>query len=969
MLRTLACLILACSVGPTAIAAAQTPPGETLLAHGVREIVFADRSFTRDGHWYANFGYFFDGPHNVNYPGNGRLLKLDVQTKRLTVLLEDREGAVRDPHVHYDARKILFSYRKGGTEQFHLYEINVDGTGLVQLTDGIYDDFEPCYLPDGGIAFVSSRSKRWVQCWQVQVATLHRCDGDGKNIRALSANVEMDNTPWVLPDGRLIYMRWEYVDRSQVQFHHLWTCNPDGTNQTVYFGNMHPNNVFIDAKPIPGTDNVLFIDSPGHGRREHAGFVSIVTDRNGPDDLSAKRRVSDAEYRDPYPISEDCFLAAANDGIDVLDASGRASRLFTFDGTMHEPRPIVKRPRERIIPPRIDPAKATGTLTLDNVYVGRNMGGIEKGQIKKLLVLETLPKPLNYGTGLHDFIPISHGGTFTLERILGTVPVEPDGSAHFELPANRPLFFIALDENNASVKRMHSFLTVMPGEVLGCVGCHEKRASTPSETPSGTRMAMQREPSRIAPVPGVPFMIDFPRHVQPILDAHCAECHNPDKPEGRVLLNGDHASVYSVSYYTISSLELVSDGRNRIGNTAPRSVGDSASPLMKMLDGSHHGAKLTSSEIETIRNWIHVGAPYPGTAAALGTGMVRPNTLPAGYGAALQQAQAAHQRRCAKCHGSMPVLEKYSINGGNNAGLRNTHLAYNLTRPEKSPMLLAPLARKAGGWGMRKRSGDGEPAGEMVEIFQNTDDPDYRAILNYVEMGRLCLQQNKRWDMPGFKPHAFYVREMKRYGILPETFDRANDDVDVFDIDRRYWESTWHYPEGNGPKLYTNEKLNQRLISPNAAAGIPDSGVIEGESMAVVRCDGGRHFPQQLRQPGRQWSGNRHLVWTHGSRGQSIAVEFDVGETGRYAVTLRMTKARDYGIFQLYLDEEKLGRPVDLFSVNLDVADPIAFDARPLAKGTHTLRAEAVGSNSDVAMPHGVGVHLFGLDYLVLEKK
>ncbi len=965
----LACLVLVFSVCQNAPAGAEPSAAGTLLAHGVREIVFAERTFPPDGHWYANFGYFFSGPKNVCYGHNGRLCKLDVKTGQVTNLLEDRQGAVRDPQVHYDAEKILFSYRKGGTEQFHLYEINVDGTGLRQLTDGIFDDMEPCYLPDGGIVFVSSRSKRWVQCWQVQVATLHRCDADGNNIRALSANIEMDNTPWVLPDGRLIYMRWEYVDRSQVKFHHLWTCNPDGTNQTVYFGNMHPTGVFIDPKPIPGTGEVLFIDSPGHGRREHAGYVSIVTDKLGPDVLSAKRRVSETEYRDPYPISGDCFIAAANNGIDVLDASGRASRLFTFDGTMHEPRPLIKRPRERIIPSRIDPSKPTGTLVLDNVYIGRNMKGIEKGEIKRLLVLETLPKPLNYGTGLHDFIPISHGGTFTLERILGTVPVEADGSAHFELPANRPLFFIALDENNASVKRMHSFLTVMPGEVLGCVGCHEERTSTPRQMPAGTRMAMQRRPSRLAPVPGVPFMIDFPRHVQPILDAHCVECHNPDKPEGRVLLDGDHGPVYSIGYFTLSSLGLVSDGRNHHGNTAPRAVGDSASRLMTMLDGTHHGAKLSPAEIEMVRNWIHVGAPYPGTAAALGTGMVRPNNLPPAYGVARQQAQAAHDRRCKKCHGDFPALERYSIAGGNNAGQRNPHLAYNLTRPEKSAMLLAPLARKAGGWGMQKRGGDGKPAGEMVEVFPDTNDPDYQAILKYIEVGRLCLEQNKRWDMPGFKPHPFYVREMKRYGILPESFDPASDDVDVFEIDRRYWESTWHYPNGGGPVLYENEKLKGTLISPRAAAETAAAGVIEGESLKVVRCDGGRHWAQDLRSYSGQWSGNKHLIWTNGKQGQSIAIEFPVAEAAKYAVTLRMTKARDYGVFQLYLDDEKLGQPVDLFDRNVVPADPITFDARPLDKGTHTLRAEAVGSHSDVNASHGVGIHLFGLDYLVLTKK
>ena len=145
----------------------------------------------------------------------------------------------------------IASYRQGGTETYHLWEIQADGTGLRQLTDGIYDDIEPSYLPDGGIVFVSARARRWVQCWLTQVASLHRCDADGRHIRPLSANLEQDNTPWPLPDGRILYMRWEYVDRSQVHYHHLWTMNPDGTGQTVFFGNLHPGDVYIDAKPIP----------------------------------------------------------------------------------------------------------------------------------------------------------------------------------------------------------------------------------------------------------------------------------------------------------------------------------------------------------------------------------------------------------------------------------------------------------------------------------------------------------------------------------------------------------------------------------------------------------------------------------------------------------------------------------------------------------------------------------------------
>ncbi|MCF7973326.1 MAG: hypothetical protein K9N55_05895 [Phycisphaerae bacterium] len=798
---------------------------DMLLENGVTDVVFAERYYGNDGHWYANFGYFFDGPDNVAFGKNGgKLQRLDIKSGKVTTLFEDKAGSIRDPAVHYEALKIIFSYRKGGTMQFHLYEINADGSGLRQLTDGIYDELEPTYLPDGGLAFVSSRSKRWVQCWLVHVATLYRSDGNGQNIRLLSANIEQDNTPSVLHDGRLLFTRWEYVDRSQVQFHHLWTCNPDGTNQTVFYGNMHPNNVFIDARPIPGSDRVVFVDSPGHGAREHEGNLSTVTEKQGPDDRSANKKIGNVRCRDPFAINENCFMVAGPRCIQVVDGSGNVFPLYHSNMDIHEPRPLIRRERERVIASHVDLSKAKGTLVLDNVYIGRNMKGIKKGEIKKLMVLETLPKPLNYGAGQHDFIPISHGGTFTLERILGTVPVESDGSAHFELPANRPLFFIAVNENNESIKRMHSFLSVMPGEILSCIGCHEERVKTPRMRPSIT-LAIQRPASQIEPIAGLPYMIDFPTHVQPILDKHCVECHNPDKPEGRIMLTGDHGSVYSQSYMTLTTAGYVSDGRNNVGNTAPRSVGDSASRLMTMLDGSHYGAKLSVEDVEMIRNWIHVGAPYPGTSASLGTGMVRPDSLTKGYGPARTKAEKAFQGNCLNCHKNvqLPRIDQYSI-----AGLKNkqdyfwdTHMAYNLSKPEKSPLLLAPLARDAGGWGTcRARSQSKEQTREAGKLFEDTDNSDYQAILAYVEEGKRSLERNKRWDMPGFKPHPYYVREMKRYGILPETFSLEHEtDIDVFEIDRRYWESSWYYPNHDGPKLFPNETLNKMMISPKR--GIP----------------------------------------------------------------------------------------------------------------------------------------------------
>ena len=263
-----------CLVLPSAVSANESAAQGPLLQAALtgplqeaEEVIFVVRLPYDDPHWYANIGYFCDDENHKAYAGNGqpgvgKLCKLNVRTGAVTVLLDAQGGSVRDPEVHYDAGKVLFSYRQADTDFYHLYEINVDGTGLKQLTFGEFDDYEPCYLPDGGIVFVSTRCQCWVNCWMTQVGVLYRCDADGGNIQRISHNAEHDNTPSVLPDGRILYTRWEYVDRSQVEFHHLWTMNPDGTGEMVYFGNMHPGIVMIDAQPIPDSRQVLVTFSP-----------------------------------------------------------------------------------------------------------------------------------------------------------------------------------------------------------------------------------------------------------------------------------------------------------------------------------------------------------------------------------------------------------------------------------------------------------------------------------------------------------------------------------------------------------------------------------------------------------------------------------------------------------------------------------------------------------------------------------
>jgi len=777
---------------------------------GAEEIVFAVRQPGVGSHWYENFGYYaFDEDDKV-YGRMGRLCRLNLATGELTVLLDDPEGSVRDLQVHYDGRKILFSYRPGGSDYFHLYEIGVDGDGLAQLTSGPCDDIEPTYLADGGIMFCSSRCNRWVNCWYTPVAILYRCESDGSDVRPLSANIEHDNTPWPLLDGRVIYTRWEYVDRSRVGFHHLWTANPDGTGQMVFYGNLHFGTLMIDAKPIPGReDQVVAVFSPKHGRKEHEGVVTVVTPKRGPDDEGAATAISQtADFRDPYPLSADRFLVARGPAVLLMDGQGNTEELYRLPKELmemgaqcHEPRPLGPRAREPVIPSRISTDEPTGRVILKDVYTGRRMEGVRRGEITKLLVLETLPKPINYSGKMP---PMSFGGTYTLERVLGTVPVEPDGSAFMELPALRSLFFVALDAEGNSVKRMHSFLTLMPGETTSCVGCHEERTTAAENPGTSTLEAMRCPPSRVTPIAGIPEVFDFVRDVQPILDARCLECHNYDRREGGVILSGDRGPIYSHGYYTLTALGYVSDGRDRIEtNLPPRSVGTSASPLMRMLDGSHYDARLSRHEEDIIRYWIESAAPYPGTYAALGSGMIggypksKLDTSDREWPVSVAAAEAIG-RRCGGCHGESMPLPKYLsddlglvLSNPDFSDVRirfSRHLFFNLTRPEKSLMLLAPLSREGGGYGTCGREGrDGEPA---VAVFADTSDRDYERILALCREGKEYLQRDKRFDMPGFRPDAGYVREMKRYGMLPADLE---DDaaIDVYAADEAYWRSHW----------------------------------------------------------------------------------------------------------------------------------------------------------------------------------
>ena len=760
----------------------------------VEEIVFATRGSAREWHFFATTGYNCADPSEEYFSlGPGRLVALNLRTKETRVLFEDPQGAVRYPCVSYDGKRIVFSYRPGGEKVYHLYEINADGTGLRQITDGAFDDVEPIYVPDGGFVFASARCKRYVPCFNSQVQMLYRCEADGSGIRPLSAGQENELTPWMMPDGQIIYMRWEYVERQVRTYHHLWTIRPDGTKEMVYFGNgsnsyvSAPGSVvLIDARPIPGTNNVVSMACSRHGRRNYAGAVTIIDPSEGPNVwenikyLTTDPKEGGESWRDPYPLSEDCFLLAKENALYLMDRNADYERIYEGDSMLHEPRPLVPRERETIIPSAVDTSKTTGTCVVSEVHVGRNMDGMEPGDVKKLMILEILPKPISDGLGRF------RGSGSNLKRVLGTVPVEEDGSAHFKVPAMRAVMFVLLDGNDRAIKRMRSFTTLMPGETTSCVGCHEERTMIKSH-PAPTLSALQRPPSELDKPAAMPRygIVDYPRDIQPILNKHCVECHNHKRENGGLSLSGGATPRDYIGAPSLARMTPL--GGNVRGNDAPYEYGSGASRLLDMLEEGHHEVELSEEELTMLRLWIETGMWRHGTHAA----MVKahrsrysttddPRGRERGYplmnaGLFERRCDSCHEPRKSKNHVWRKMLDDETVN---------------LTKPEHSLLLLAPLAKEAGGlgWCRHKETTD---RGEG-RLFGSEDDPDYKALLAEVRKLQEACYPGGFHFQPGYRTNPIYIREMKRYGVLPADFDPETP-IDPWQVDQNYYEQ--FYPE------------------------------------------------------------------------------------------------------------------------------------------------------------------------------
>ena len=584
-------------------------------------------------------------------------------------LIEDEHGVLRNPDVSYDGKRLLFAWKKSDREDdYHLYELDLETRELTQLTEGLgYADFEGVYLPDGDIVFSSTRCAQSVDCNWVEVSNLFAMAGDGRHMRRLGFDQVHTIFPTVTDDGRVLYTRWDYNDRAQIYTQPLFQMNYDGTKQQEFYGgsSWFPTNL-IHARQIPGSHLVVGIvtghHTPAHGKlalidptlgRQEAQGVQLIA----PKRLTEAIRVDiygmqGDQFQYPYPLDEERFLVTlalpTSEGkfgrfnLYLVDTEGRRELLVEAPESgegigCRQMVPIAPRSVPRIEQSDIDWSADTGTVYIQDIYEGPGLAGVPRGTIDRVRVVGLEYRCAGVGHvdqegegGFADVsTPVAVGNaSWDVKVVWGSSPVHEDGSAFFEVPARKPLYFQVLDEDGFSVQTMRSWTTLMPGEMQSCVGCHEDKNSAPP-TDYGQSRAMAKGAQPLLPFFDEPRGFSYPKDVQPILDRHCTRCHDgreevPYDLRAELVHREEMKRMINRSY-----LELTHTGEDDRGDChhptlnwidcmsepemlPPYHRGAATSELMSLLKEGHEGVELTAKELETLACWIDLLVPYCG---------------------------------------------------------------------------------------------------------------------------------------------------------------------------------------------------------------------------------------------------------------------------------------------------------------------------------------------------------------------
>ncbi|MBL7042213.1 MAG: SUMF1/EgtB/PvdO family nonheme iron enzyme, partial [Pirellulaceae bacterium] len=477
-------------------------------------------------------------------------------------------------------------------------------------------------------------------------------------IRRLCFDQEFNWFPRVMNDGRVMYARWEYCDLPHTFSGLLFQMNPDGTGQRELYGSgsYWPNRIF-HARPLPDSPskfvgivkghhdegsygNLVVFDS-GKGRRQTDGAVQRIPGFGQavePVFADWMNKVSPwARFIHPYPLSEKYFLVSARlpstpdgrnyqgkFGIYLVDVFDNIVPLCTKpDSNLFEPIPVRRQPKPPVVHDRVDLSRTDALVELQDIYAGQGLIGVPRGTVKKLRLFTY---HFSYrGTG-GQWDRVGMDGPWEPKRVLGTVPVEDDGSACFRVPANTPISVQPLDSEGKAIQLMRSWFTAMPGEKVSCVGCHETQLTSPS---TANATALRRPPSEIAPWHGPVRGFSFAREVQPVLDKYCVGCHaGQPGPQGKpgldlrdapaVVQPSEFADLTWPAKFTPSYRALVPLVRN-VSLEPDRAVltpcefHADTTELVQMLRKGHHGVRLDAESWDRLSTWIDLNCPAHGT--------------------------------------------------------------------------------------------------------------------------------------------------------------------------------------------------------------------------------------------------------------------------------------------------------------------------------------------------------------------
>lgn len=682
------------------------------------EIIYVKRKPYSSDHYYTDIN---NGTSPDRFlPENGiYIFNLKTRQERPVVTaaaMPGGKGFIGKISLSFDAKKVIFDFRENPNAGFRVWEVGLDGTGLKQLTfppadeaekaarwrRGWHtDDIHPCYLQDGGILFSSTRCEHTVLCGgssHLVVPVLHRMNPDGSAVKQISQSLVSEFCPVILDDGRIMYHRWEYVDKGARVCKTIMAMNPDGTHSEEIYGLADDTTtVYMYPQPLPGNENRLVCVGTCHFPQggclgaiflvdfnksirmrgpdpDEAGYVkwderyavnnitphTFVERRTEPGWhflTQAGKYVHDRNgqrgylYTHPFPVNDDTFLVSVKTrpkdhyknvanayALYLIDTQGR--HLFVHKDeklSLWHPTPVV--PRRR--PPNVSSVRNAEYADRNQAVcivsdITRGMEGVAPGDVKWIRINEALPRYWSTGRRWNPSLSSSSWKAALWPRVQwGIVPVEKDGSAHFVVPADRNIFFQALDENFREIQRERTYVNYHPGEVRSCTGCHGQSNKGASTNANIKPMAMKRPPSLPQPQPcdkkesgGTGLagqVIHYPADIQPIFDAKCISCHGKKKQDGGLNLAGDVTTFYSTSYESLARKQLAGpiipeftsfhqgDRGNYNGSSlSPKQIGSYKSGLMAILnDADHpknaktnHADMLTPNELMILNRWV-----------------------------------------------------------------------------------------------------------------------------------------------------------------------------------------------------------------------------------------------------------------------------------------------------------------------------------------------------------------------------